>query len=136
MGFDDIAKLLIHPGRDEGGALPSVLRLSRIGDDPGLVAGIFRPPDLEAVLFFAFFMLTDPPTAPVKYPDQIACGAIVASVAFAVFERDGAVYYLLAGLLAGNIWEAWRRVSRRLGHTYPRGMGAFLREITPFASRV
>ena len=104
--------------------------------DPAWVSEVFRPPDLEAVLFFAFFILTDPPTSPVKYADQIACGAIVAVVAFAVFEWIGAVYYLLAGALVGNVWEAWRRASRRTNHTFPRGVGAFLREITPWRNPV
>jgi hypothetical protein len=26
-----------------------------------------------------------------------------------VFELVGAAYYLLAGVLVGNVWEAWRR---------------------------
>jgi enediyne biosynthesis protein E5 len=77
--------------------------------DPGGVAEIFRTPDLQAVLFFAFFILTDPPTSPVKYPDQFVCGVIVAAASYAVFELVGAAYYLLAGALVGNVWEAWRR---------------------------
>ena len=84
--------------------------------DPVKVAEIFRAPDLHAVLFFAFFILTDPPTSPVKYADQIVCGVIVALVSYAIFEWLGAAYYLLGGLLVGNIWEAWNRsqsVSRR-----------------------
>ncbi len=100
--------------------------------DPGRVSEVFRPPDLEAVLFFALFILTDPPTAPVKYLDQIVCAVIGAVTAFAVFEWSGSVYYLLAGVLAGNVWEAWRRASRRIGFTFPTGIGAFLREITPW----
>src|SRR6185295_3975284 len=79
---------------------------------PGHVAEVFRPPDLQAVLFFAFFILTDPPTSPVKYPDQIVCGVLVAAVSYAVFEWTGAVHYLLCGVLAGNIWEARRRVQQ------------------------
>jgi Na+-translocating ferredoxin:NAD+ oxidoreductase RnfD subunit len=85
--------------------------------DPGKVAEIFRAPDLHAVLFFAFFFLTDPPTSPVKYPGQLICGVIVAVVSFAIFEWLGVAYYLLAGVLVGNIWEGWHRwrsVSRRL----------------------
>jgi Na+-translocating ferredoxin:NAD+ oxidoreductase RnfD subunit len=78
--------------------------------DPGRVAEIFRTPDVQAVLFFAFFFLTDPPTSPVKYPGQVVCGAIVAVVSFAVFEWVGAAHYLLAGLLVGNIWEAVSRM--------------------------
>jgi Na+-translocating ferredoxin:NAD+ oxidoreductase RnfD subunit len=82
--------------------------------DPKRVAEIFRTPDLQAVLFFAFFILTDPPTSPVKYPDQLMCGVIVAAVGYAVFELVGAAYYLLAGVLVGNVWEAWRRAHVRI----------------------
>ncbi len=81
--------------------------------DPRWVAEIFRPPDVEAALFFAFIILTDPPTSPAKYPDQIVCGVIVAVVSYAFFEWAGVVYYLLAGVLVGNVWEAWRRATRR-----------------------
>jgi Na+-translocating ferredoxin:NAD+ oxidoreductase RnfD subunit len=77
--------------------------------DPGKVAEIFRAPDLHAVLFFAFFFLTDPPTSPVKYPGQLICGVIVAIVSYAVFEWLGVAYYLFAGVLVGNIWEGWHR---------------------------
>jgi Na+-translocating ferredoxin:NAD+ oxidoreductase RnfD subunit len=78
--------------------------------DPSRVAEVFRAPDLNAVLFFAFFILTDPPTSPVKYRDQLLCGVIVAAVSYAAYEWIGAAYYLLAGVLVGNVWEAWRRV--------------------------
>ena len=78
--------------------------------DPSGVAAIFRTPDLHAVLFFAFFILTDPPTSPVKYPDQLVCGVIVAAASYAVFELIGGAHYLLSGVLVGNVWEAWRRM--------------------------
>lgn len=81
--------------------------------DPRAVAEIFRSPDLQAALYFAFFMLTDPPTAPTRYQDQIVFAALVAISSFAFFEWLGAVYYLSAGLLVGNAWEAWRRVRLR-----------------------
>jgi Na+-translocating ferredoxin:NAD+ oxidoreductase RnfD subunit len=100
--------------------------------NPRWVSEIYRSPDLEAALFFAFIILTDPPTSPAKYPDQIVCGVLVAAVSFAFFEWAGVVYYLLAGVLVGNVWEAWRRVNRRSGYTFPRGIGAFLREISPW----
>lgn len=77
--------------------------------DAERVAEIFRAPDLHAALFFAFFILTDPPTSPVRYSDQVLCGAIVALSSYLFFEVIGAVYYLLAGVLIGNVWEAWRR---------------------------
>jgi Na+-translocating ferredoxin:NAD+ oxidoreductase RnfD subunit len=82
--------------------------------EPRQVAEVFRTPDLQAVLFFAFFILTDPPTSPVRYPDQVVCGLIVAAASYAFFELVGGAYYLLAGVLVGNIWEAWRRQSSRL----------------------
>ena len=84
--------------------------------DPTKLVEIYRAPDLHAVLYFAFFMLTDPPTAPIKYRDQIICGVLVAGVSYALFETVGVVYYLLAGLLVGNVWEAWRRVRFRAMH--------------------
>jgi Na+-translocating ferredoxin:NAD+ oxidoreductase RnfD subunit len=80
----------------------------------GNAAEIFRAPDLHAVLFFAFFILTDPPTSPVRYPDQVVCGVMVALVSFAIFQWVGAAFYLLAGVLVGNVWEAWNR------HSYSR----------------
>ncbi len=80
-----------------------------LAGEPRHVAEIFRAPDLHAALYFAFFILTDPPTSPVKYRDQVICGVIVAVVSFAVFQWIGAAYYLLAGVLVGNVWEAWRR---------------------------
>jgi Na+-translocating ferredoxin:NAD+ oxidoreductase RnfD subunit len=89
------------------------------------VAEIFRAPDLHAVLFFAFFILTDPPTSPVRYTDQLICGAIVAVASYAFFEWLGAAYFLLAGVLIGNLWEAarrWRLPSgRRLRPDYAAG---------------
>jgi NQR2, RnfD, RnfE family len=66
----------------------------------------------------------------VSRPDRL--GLIVAVVSFAFFEWAGVVYYLLAGVLAGNVWEAWRRSTRRSGMTFPRGLGAFLQEISPW----
>ncbi len=82
---------------------------SAFAADPARVSEVFRTPDLQAVLYFAFFILTDPPTSPVTHHDQLIFAAIVAFVSFAIFQWTGAVYYLLAGVLAGNAWEGWRR---------------------------
>jgi Na+-translocating ferredoxin:NAD+ oxidoreductase RnfD subunit len=81
--------------------------------DPRRVAEIFRSPDIEAVLFFALIILTDPPTSPARYRDQWICGIVAAAISYAVFEIFGVVYFLLAGALAGNVWAAWRRVHRQ-----------------------
>ena len=103
--------------------------------DPAWVSEVFRTPDLQAVLFFALFILTDPPTSPVKYRDQVVFAVIVAVASYAIFEWMGAVYYLLAGVLIGNVWEAWRRVHRRTGHVFPSGVGVFVREVSPWRVR-
>jgi Na+-translocating ferredoxin:NAD+ oxidoreductase RnfD subunit len=102
-----------------------------VGDAQRL-AEVFRTPDVQAALFFALVILTDPPTSPTQYRDQIVCGILVAVVSYAVFEWLGVVYFLLAGVLAGNVWEAWRRAKRRTG-----GIGtlSFRRNRSPAAAR-
>ena len=81
--------------------------------DAGHVAEIFRAPDANAALFFAFFMLSDPPTSPAKQRDQLVYGVIAAVASYLAFEAIGAAYFLLVGVLVANVWEAWRRVDRR-----------------------
>ena len=77
------------------------------------VAEVFRTPDLQATLFFTFFMVDDPPTSPIRYEDQIPFGIIVAFASFIIFVFVGAVYFLPAGLLVANAWESGRR---QFGH--------------------
>jgi Na+-translocating ferredoxin:NAD+ oxidoreductase RnfD subunit len=77
--------------------------------DPARVAELFRAPDLHAALFFAFFMVTDPPTSPPAHRDQLVYGAIVAVASVAAFELIGAAWFLLGGLLTANVWEVSRR---------------------------
>jgi hypothetical protein len=113
----------------------SLFTITAFVSDPVHVAEIFRAPDLQAVVFFACFILTDPPTSPVKYHDQMMCGVIVAVASYVVFEWIGAVHFLLAGVLVGNVWEAWRRVARRTGAAFPGGLMAFLVELSPWRSR-
>jgi Na+-translocating ferredoxin:NAD+ oxidoreductase RnfD subunit len=103
------------------GVYYSLFTVSAFVGDPVRVAEVFRTPDVQAVLYFAFFILTDPPTSPTRYADQVVCAAIVAVVSYAVFTWAGVVYYLLAGVLAGNLWEAWRRHRVRVRrHREPR----------------
>ena len=117
------------------GAYFLLFAATAFGNDPLSVAEIFRTPDLEAALYVAFIILTDPPTSPAKYPDQIVCGVIVAVVSYVFFEWAGVVYYLLAGVLAGNVWEAYRRANRRTGYPFLKGLGVFLQEIRPWGER-
>jgi Na+-translocating ferredoxin:NAD+ oxidoreductase RnfD subunit len=80
---------------------------------PERVAELYRSPDLEAALFFAFFMVTDPPTSPPRPRDQAPYAVIVAVASYLALQLIGAAHFLLAGLLAGNVWEAARRSRER-----------------------
>ncbi len=77
------------------------------------VAEVFRAPDLHAALFFALFMLDDPPTCPVRYRDQAAFGLIAAVVSYIALVSLGVVYFLLLGALAANAAESVRRLYLR-----------------------
>lgn len=78
--------------------------------DPTRLAELFRTPDVNMALFFAGFMLTDPPTSPTRHRDQVIYGIIVAVASVALFLTLGALWFLPGGLLVGNAWEAGRRV--------------------------
>lgn len=114
------------------GAFYLLFTITAFVGDSGLVSEVYRAPDVYAAFYFATIILTDPPTSPAKGPDQIVYGAIAASVSYLFFTRLGVVYYLLAGVLAGNLYEAWRRVHRRSQTRFPQGVGFFLREIGPW----
>jgi enediyne biosynthesis protein E5 len=103
--------------------------------DPRHVAEIFRSPDFDAAIYFTLVILTDPPTSPAKYRGQWMFGLIAAVVSYAVFMLYGVVYFLLAGVLAGNAWEAWQRVHRRSTARLPAKFALFLREISPAGRR-
>lgn len=78
--------------------------------DPAHYVSIYRQPNLHVALYFGFFMLTDPPTSPPRAREQLIFGVITALASFAFFQLTGLEYYLSAGLMAANVWEAWRRV--------------------------
>ena len=103
--------------------------------DPADVAEIFRSPDVDAALYFTLIILTDPPTSPAKYDGQWIFGPLAAFVSYAVFMIFGVVYFLLAGVLVANLWEAWRRVHKRSQEAFPRRFATFLREVSPLLSR-
>jgi len=113
------------------GAYFSLFTATAFLGDPRPVVEIFRSPDIDAVLYFTLVILTDPPTSPAKYRGQWIFGVITAVSAYGVFMGFGAVYFLLAGVLVANVWEAWRRVHRRSGDGWVRRIATFLREISP-----
>ena len=79
------------------------------GGDSVRLAALYRVPFLNAAAFFAFFMLTDPPTSPTRTGEQVGFGFLVGLVAYITFLAVSGLSFLLVGLLAGNAWVAWRR---------------------------
>jgi Na+-translocating ferredoxin:NAD+ oxidoreductase RnfD subunit len=93
---------------------------------PQLVAEMFRPPFLQAALFLAFFMLTDPPTSPNRYADQVGYGVLAAAGAVGAQLLGLGQVYLLIGTLLANIGlaglRAWRRQQVRSAAQVTRSM--------------
>lgn len=67
------------------------------------VSEIFLTPFVHSALFLSFFMLTDPPTSPAKYGEQVIFGTIAAVVSAAWNIEFGGLSFLLIGLLAANL---------------------------------
>ena len=80
------------------------------------LAAVFRPPFLDAALFFGFLMLTDPGTSPNRLEDQLLFGAGTATVSAVAFVTIHGLHYLFIGLLVANLWWAWRRAAARPVH--------------------
>jgi Na+-transporting NADH:ubiquinone oxidoreductase subunit NqrB len=76
------------------------------------IAEIFRMPFINACLFFAFIMLTDPPTSPITEEDQIQYGVLVALASGLIYLIFGLLSFLPLGLLIGNAFIGWQRLSR------------------------
>jgi Na+-transporting NADH:ubiquinone oxidoreductase subunit NqrB len=69
---------------------------------PAAVAEMFRAPFVQASLFLGLFMLTDPPTSPARYTEQVWIGALVALTACVAQVVGAGQAYLLVGVLVGN----------------------------------
>jgi Na+-translocating ferredoxin:NAD+ oxidoreductase RnfD subunit len=74
----------------------------------GGASDALRPPFINATLFFALFMLTDPPTSPAKVKDQIMFSFLTAVVGAVVYGLFGGLMYLFIGLLFGNLYHLLR----------------------------
>ncbi len=107
------------------GTYTALFTLAAFAGAPSNVEEVFRPPFVNAALFFAFFMVTDPPTSPVVFRDQLWFGAFVAAAAFGIYQTAHAVYYLPSAILAGNALAAvWRMAAgRRPAMVRPRDAG-------------
>ena len=83
--------------------------------DPVHVAEMYREPFVNAAMFFAFFMLTDPPTSPNRYSDQVWFGGVVGLASCLAQLLGAGQAYLLIGLLAGNASLAFQQRVIRSG---------------------
>jgi Na+-translocating ferredoxin:NAD+ oxidoreductase RnfD subunit len=83
--------------------------------DPDLVRETYRPPFVNAGLFFAFFMLDDPPTSPGRPRAQTRYGSVVAVASLVAFLLLHQLAFLPLGVLAGNLWHAWHRLRTSRG---------------------
>lgn len=76
--------------------------------NPAAVAEMFRDPFVQSALFLALFMLTDPPTSPNRYSDQVRFGVVAAVTACAAQLLGAGQVFLVLGALAANAWLAVR----------------------------
>lgn len=85
----------------------AALHLGNAAYTPG---DALRIPLLNAALFMAFFMLTDPPTSPGKEIDQVKFSVLAAVISVVVYLIFGGLSYLFIGLLVANGWRAYRSI--------------------------
>ena len=69
---------------------------------PAAAAEMFRAPFVQSALFLALFMLTDPPTSPGRYQEQVAFGALAGVTACVAQLAGVGQAYLLVGVLVSN----------------------------------
>lgn len=77
------------------------------------VAEAYHAPFVNAVLFAAFVMLTDPPTSPGRRTEQYTYGIIAAATSVVCVVTVHELYFLPLGLLVGNGWLAALRLRQR-----------------------
>jgi Na+-translocating ferredoxin:NAD+ oxidoreductase RnfD subunit len=78
-----------------------IMGILNVGD----ASDALRPPFINAALFFAFFMLTDPPTSPAKVKDQAIFGILAAVMGTAFYGFFGGLMYLFIGLFIANLYH-------------------------------
>jgi Na+-translocating ferredoxin:NAD+ oxidoreductase RnfD subunit len=92
--------------------------------NPAAVAEMFRDPFVQSALFLALFMLSDPPTSPNRYPDQVWFGVVAAATAVLAQLLGAGQIFLLLGVLAANAWLVGRRWwARRPSRSLPPPVG-------------
>jgi len=92
--------------------------------DPVTASKMFRTPFAQASRFLALFMVTDPPTAPARYGEQVAIGALVGAASVLADALGAGQTYLLVGVLIGNVALGGRRWLSQPRHTRQQYAGA------------
>jgi len=87
-----------------------VFTVAAFGGAAAHIARIFRAPDINALVFFGCWMLTDPPTSPARPGDQVWFGALAAAIGATLFLLFGVQWFVLAGLPIANAGESLRRL--------------------------
>jgi len=100
---------------------------------PDKATEAFRSPISNAVLFFALFMLSDPPTAPVTANDQLAYGVVAAAGAAALELTVHDQSFLITALIAANVLAATARALRHQATPRPRALAIQAATLTPVA---
>lgn len=100
---------------------------------PDKAAEAFRSPFSNAALFFALFMVSDPPTAPVAVGDQLEFGIIIAAGAALLELTLHGEAYLFAALLAANVFAAAARTTRHQAMPRLRALTVSLATLAPVA---
>ena len=97
------------------------MALFHLGLASATPADALRTPFINAALFLAFFMLTDPPTSPATLRGQVQFSILAAVVSVVIYSQVGGLAYLLAGLLAGNLWTVWLAQGNKAARREVRG---------------
>jgi Na+-translocating ferredoxin:NAD+ oxidoreductase RnfD subunit len=80
--------------------------------DAQLAAEMFRAPFIQSALYLALFMLTDPPTSPNVYSEQVWYGLIAGTGSIVASMLGAGQLYLLVGTAGANVWLAGQRLRR------------------------
>ena len=93
--------------------LMTLAALFHLGNAAYTPGDALRVPLLNATLFMAFFMLTDPPTSPGKDVQQASFSILAAIISAGVYLIFGGLSYLLIGLLVANAGHAYFSIRRK-----------------------
>jgi Na+-translocating ferredoxin:NAD+ oxidoreductase RnfD subunit len=93
----------------------------------------FRSPISNAVLFFALFMVSDPPTAPIAANDQTAYGILLAASAAGLELTIHTQTFLVTALLGANLYAAMVRTLRRRRLSRRRELAVIAATLTSIA---